>query len=256
MYSKTRVIPVLCLSDGGLVKTVKFKDPSYVGDPINIVRIFNEKDVDEIVLLDIAASKNNNTPDYSLLADIASEAFMPLAYGGNVTSLNTASKILRLGYEKIVLSSLFAREDGYKICEAMANEFGSSSVVASLDLKKNFFGKTILTTHSGSNKIKIPVFEHLQKLVDAGVGELMINNIDKDGTRSGYDFELLSDIVTRVRLPVIACGGANDMSDFVVAVNKTGVSAVAAGSAFVYVGPHRAVLPNYPDRTIIYENLP
>lgn len=256
MYSKTRVIPVLCLSGGGLVKTVKFKNPSYVGDPINIVRIFNEKDVDEIVLLDIVASKNRANPDLSILADIASEAFMPLAYGGNVKSVDTASRILRLGYEKIVVNSLFAQEDGYKLCETMVNEFGGSSVVASLDVKKNIFGKTVLTTHSGSNKLKISILDHLKNLTDAGVGEILINNIDKDGTRSGYDLQLLKEVVDKVRVPVIACGGANDMVDFETAVKQAGVSAVASGSAFIYVGPHRAVLPNYPDRQDIFQNLP
>lgn len=252
--NKTRVIPVLLLRGRGLVKTVKFKDPKYVGDPMNSVRIFNEKEVDELVFLDITATPEGRGPDFEMLADIAGEAFMPMAYGGGITSLDQIQRIFTLGYEKVVIDTA-AYESPQLIREAVAI-YGSQSVVGCVDVRRSLLGRYELYSRSGRTHQSVGLLDHVAALEELGVGEIVVNAVDRDGTQSGYDLKLLQQVSSAVSVPVVACGGASGLDDFVAAVQQGGASAVAAGSLFVFVGPHRAVLINYPDRTELAKRLP
>lgn len=240
---KHRVIPALLLSEGGLVKTKKFKDARYVGDPINAIRIFNEKEVDELMVLDILASKNRQEPDYSLIELFAGECFMPLCYGGGVKNISQAEKIFELGVEKISLQSgVMAR--GVLVSD-IAKKFGSQSVVVSVDLKYDWLGKPKLYDSSLKKIAKKNWKDFVKEAVDRGAGELLINIVDKDGTKQGYDLAVIEEISSMVSIPVIALGGAGEIGDFKKAVNA-GAAAVAAGAMFVLHGPHDAVLITYP----------
>ncbi len=252
--NKTRVIPVLLLCGQGLVKTIKFRDPRYVGDPINAVRIFNEKEVDELVFVDIAATQTGRGPDFELLADIASEAFMPIAYGGGVTTMDQVKHIFKLGFEKVIINSAAYRNLGL-ISEAVS-VYGSQSIVGCVDIRKTMFGHYQLCSTSARVKEKISLANHLAALTRSGIGEILVNAVDRDGTMAGYDLKLLREVSSAVTVPVIACGGAGNINHFAQAVEDGGVSAVAAGSLFVFVGPYRAVLINYPERRVLAERLP
>jgi len=252
--NKTRVIPVLLLRGKGLVKTVKFKEPKYIGDPINSVRIFNEKEVDELVFLDIMATPEGRGPDFELLADIAGEAFMPMAYGGGIATLEQVQRIFALGFEKVILDTA-AYVTPTLISEAAAI-YGSQSIVGCVDVRRTFLGRYELSSHGGKNKQSVGLKEHVQTLERLGVGEIIVNVVDRDGTQSGYDLRLIRDVSTSVEVPVVACGGASSIDDFAAAVHEGGASAVAAGSLFVFVGPHRAVLINYPARSELVQRLP
>jgi cyclase len=252
--NKTRVIPVLLLSGKGLVKTVKFKNPKYIGDPINSVRIFNEKEVDELVFLDIAATLEGRAPDFDLLADISGEAFMPMAYGGGIASLDHVRKIFSLGFEKVVIDAAAYRAPNL-ISDAVAI-YGSQSIVGCVDVRRNLFGRHELYSHSGTARQSVGLLEHVARLERLGVGEILVNSMDRDGTQAGYDLILLRQVSSTVSVPVVACGGASGLDDFVAAVEQGGASAVAAGSIFVFVGPHRAVLINYPSRKELESCLP
>ena len=252
--NKTRVIPVLLLRGKGLVKTVKFKDPKYIGDPINSVRIFNEKEVDELVFLDIMATPEGRGPDFELLADIAGEAFMPMAYGGGIASLDQVQHIFALGFEKVVIDTS-AYGAPQLIRDAVAI-YGSQSIVGCVDVRRTLFGRYELHSHAGKTRQSIGLLEHVSALELLGVGEIIVNSVDRDGTQSGYDLKLLLQVSSAVSVPVVACGGASGLDDFVAAVEQGGASAVAAGSLFVFVGPHRAVLINYPDRAELARRLP
>lgn len=247
--NKTRVIPVLLLRGAGLVKTVKFKDPKYIGDPMNAIRIFNEKEVDELVFLDITASPEGRAPQFDLLKDIAGEAFMPMAYGGGVSTLEQIKKIFGLGFEKVIINTAAYRNLGL-ISEAAAI-FGSQSIVGAIDVRSGLFGGYELRSQGGRKKESAGLAEHLGALELAGAGEILVNSIDRDGTMSGYDLNLLSKVRACVKVPVVACGGASSVNDFVAAVERGHADAVAAGSMFVFVGPHRAVLINYPERSVL-----
>lgn len=250
---KTRVIPVLLLKDKGLVKTVKFAAPRYIGDPINSVRIFNEKEVDELVFLDIAATPSRRGPDFAMLDDIAGEAFMPMACGGGITSVEQIRRIMAMGFEKVILDSV-TYDDPEVVREAVAI-YGAQSVVACIDVKRRLLGGYDLYTHSATRRRKIGLAEHLADLVGYGVGEILVNAIDRDGTQSGYDLAAVKAVTARVQVPVIACGGAGSIDDFSAAV-EAGASAVAAGSLFVFKGKHRAVLISYPERAALERRLP
>jgi cyclase len=252
--NKTRVIPVLLLRGKGLVKTVKFKDAKYVGDPINTVRIFNEKEVDELVFLDITATPEGRGPDFALLEDIAGEAFMPMAYGGGITTLDQITRVFSLGFEKVIINTA-AYITPELISEAVSI-YGSQSIVGCVDVRRTLWGRYELYTHSARTRQPVGLREHLARLERLGIGELLVNSIDRDGTQSGYDLKLLREVSRAVSVPVIACGGAGSIDDFAAAVTEGGASAVAAGSLFVFVGRYRAVLINYPDRKIISEKLP
>lgn len=241
---KTRVIPCLLLKNQGLVKTVKFKDPTYVGDPINAVKIFNEKEVDELVFLDITASVERRKPNFKVIEDLASECFMPFGYGGGIRNLDEIKELLKLGVEKVVINS-YAFEDNTFIKKA-ADLCGSQSVVVSIDVKKNFFGKYEVCIYSGKKSTKMDPVEYAKKMQHFGAGEIFLNSIDRDGTMQGYDIELIKKVSEAVTIPVVACGGAWKLEHFSEAVKKGGASAVSAGSMFVFHGPHRAVLITYP----------
>ena len=252
--NKTRVIPVLLLKGEGLYKTVKFKNPRYIGDPINSVRIFNEKEVDELVFLDIDASKDKKDPNFELLKDIASEAFMPMAYGGGLSNIEQVRKIFSIGFEKIILNSVLYHD--IEIVEKIVSEFGSQSVVGCVDVKSNVFKTYNIYSINGSHKMNISLKDHIMQLAEKGVGEIFINSINRDGTMSGYDLHLIKEVANLVSVPVVACGGASSVYDFKQAVEKSNASAVAAGSMFVFMGPHKAVLINYPDRGELIDSIP
>lgn len=241
-----RVIPVLLLQNFGLYKSVKFKDHKYVGDPINAIKIFNEKEVDELVFLDIEATNKNQIPDLQMLADIASECFMPLCYGGGIKTIQEIEKILYTGVEKVSINSS-AFENPSLISEA-AKEFGSSTIVVSMDVKRTLLSGNKVFTKSGKFNTKRDPVDYAIEMEDLGAGELLINSIDADGTMTGYDINLVSKITGSVGVPVIACGGAGSINDMQEVVHQANASAVAAGSFFVFQGKHRAVLITYPTK--------
>jgi cyclase len=244
---RTRVIPCLLLRGHGLVKTKRFKDSVYVGDPVNAVRIFSEKEVDELVLLDIDASREGREPNYELIAEIAGECFMPVAYGGGVRTLEQVRKLIRSGVEKVVVNS--AAYASTEVIRAAADVFGSQAVVGAVDVKKPLFGGWKPMAKSGTVDAGVALDAHVQALVKAGAGELFINSIDRDGMMGGFDLELIRGVSSAVDVPVIACGGAGSVDHLREAVQRGGASAVAAGSLFVFHGKHRAVLISYPSAT-------
>ena len=240
---KTRVIPVLLMKNAGLYKGVKFKNHKYVGDPINTVKIFNDKEVDELVIFDIEASKLNKPINFELLENIASEAFMPIAYGGGIKTLDDAQKLFSLGIEKVVLNT--SAIENFDLIKKLVESYGSQSVVFCLDIKKSFFGKYEAYSYSGSKKVKMLPAELAKKMQDLGIGELIINSIDNDGVMQGYDLAIIKEIANQLTIPVIACGGAGYLEDFNKA-KEVGAHGCAAGSMFVYNGIHKAVLISYP----------
>jgi len=239
-----RVMPCLLLRGWGLVKTVKFKNPTYVGDPINTVRIYNEKEVDELIFLDITATPRRSDPPYQVISEIASECFMPFAYGGGIRSLDQMKNIFELGVEKVAVNS-YAAENPAFVTQA-AKAFGSQSIIVSIDARKTLFGHYRVCTHGGTKELKVDIADYAKAMEAAGAGEILLTSIDRDGTFEGYDVELIRRVTSRVSIPVIACGGAGKVEDFAEAVTEGGASAVAAGSMVVYQGPHRAVLINFP----------
>jgi cyclase len=250
---RVRVIPVLLLDGAGLVKGERFKNHTYVGDPINTLKLFNDKEVDEIVVLDISATNKKRTPNYELISEIASEVFMPLAYGGGITNIDQIKKILSLGVEKIVLNSSAHSSPG--LIREAAQNFGSQSVIVSVDVKKNFFGKYEVWTHSGKiNTGQDPII-FAKKAEELGAGEIYFQNIEKEGANSGYDLLFLHKLAESVKIPVIAGAGAASSEDFLKAIREGGASAVSAGRMFIFVGPHKAVLVNYPSQDDLKRNL-
>lgn len=241
-----RVIPVLLLRGAGLVKTTKFKDAKYVGDPINAVRIFNEKEVDELVFLDIEATINSSPPNLEMLRNITSECFMPFCYGGGIRDLSTIEAILKAGVEKITLNTALS-ENSEMVREA-ARIHGSSTIVASIDFKRKLFGKTEACVRAGKQGTGFSPVDFAKKAEDLGVGEILLNSIDRDGAMKGYDLDVCREVAEAVQVPVIACGGASSLDDFHSAIHKSHASAVAAGAFFVFHGKHRAVLITYPEQ--------
>ena len=240
---RVRIIPVLLLHKGNLVKSVKFKDYKYVGDPINAVRIFNDKEVNELVLIDIDASREKRTPDIKHITNIASEAFMPVAYGGGISNSNQVKEIFYNGVEKVIFNTAALEQPA--LITATANQFGSSSTVVSIDVKKTLLGGYKVYAANGQKNIGIDPVNFAKEMENAGAGEIFINSIDADGTMLGYDLAIVKKIADAVNVPVIACGGAGSMDHFRQAV-QAGASAVAAGSFFVFHGRHKAVLITYP----------
>jgi cyclase len=240
---KNRVIPSLLLKNGGLVKTVKFKSPTYVGDPINAIRIFNEKEVDELMVLDISASIEQKDPDYSLIEQFASECFMPLTYGGGIKTIEQASTLFSLGIEKICVQS--AALENPSFISRLAEKFGQQSIMVSIDIKKNWHGSFYLYTATKRKMGNRNWLEELESLVKAGAGEVILNSVDRDGTLAGPDLKNIAIASSLVDVPLIAVGGIGSLNDIKLAVSA-GASAVAAGSFFIYHGPHRAVLITYP----------
>jgi cyclase len=242
---KPRVIPVLLLRNQGLVKTIKFDKHVYVGDPINAIKIFNEKEVDELIFLDIDASKNGTAPNYSMISQIATECFMPVCYGGGIKDIEMIRKILKLGIEKIAINTSALKS--LEFVKNAVDTFGSSTIVVSIDVKKSLLGKHQIFDHKNKKTINTDLFEYINEIEQCGVGELLINSVDKDGTMTCYDISLIENITKQVKIPVIACGGASSFSDFKTAINIAKASAVGAGSIFVFHGKHKAVLITYPN---------
>jgi cyclase len=240
---RPRVIPVLLLRQKGLVKTVKFKNSRYIGDPINALRLYNDMEVDELILLDIDASKERRGPAYEDLVEYGSEAFMPMSYGGGVKTVEQISRVLASGFEKVVLNS--TTFDGYNFVEEAASKFGSQAVVAAVDVKKNLFGRYRVFNPLTSKTEKVSLSDHLDRLVTAGAGEIFLNSVDRDGTMQGYDEALISLAGQGLDVPLVVCGGAGSITDFPPAL-EAGADACAAGSLFVFQSKSRGVLINYP----------
>jgi cyclase len=249
----TRVIPCLLLRGAGLVKTTCFKDPKYVGDPINAIKIFNDKEVDELVLLDITATRERRGPSFSTIEEVASECFMPLAYGGGLTTVDEARRVLKLGVEKVVFNTATWRTP--EVVRDAAREFGSQAVVASIDVRRKIFGRHEVFVEGGARGTGIDPVDYARRMEDAGCGEIFLTSIDRDGTMKGYELDLIASVTARVSIPVIAAGGAGATADFGAAVREGGAAAVAAGAMFVFHGPHRAVLITYPGRAELEEVL-
>jgi cyclase len=243
---RTRVIPTLLLRDEALVKTIKYKKYGYIGDPANTVRIFNELEVDELVFLDILASKNKQEIKFDTLQDIANEAFMPLAYGGGIRTFEDAKRIFTIGFEKLIINS-YAFENPKFISE-LANHFGNQSVIGSVDVKKDLFGKYKVFTHSATKNTKLNPVDWAIQLEKLGAGELLITSVDNEGTWQGYDYELIKQITDKVNIPVIANGGAGNLEHIETVVKQSKASAVAVGSMIVYQKKGYGVLVNFPDK--------
>lgn len=250
---RIRVIPVLLIQNGGLVKSIRFKKHKYVGDPVNAVKIFNDKEVDEIAVLDISVSKEKRAPDIRKISEFASEAFMPMAYGGGITTLDQIKRILFEGVEKVVLNTIALQKPD--IISEAARQFGSQSIMVSIDVKKSLFGKYQVMANCGMKNTGLHPVEFAKRMEDAGAGEIFLTSVDRDGTYEGYDIELIRQVSEEVGIPVIACGGAASIADFYPAVNEGKSSAVAAGSLFVFQGLHRAVLINYPSQQELKKEL-
>jgi len=239
---KPRIIPVLLMKNRGFYKGIKFKDHKYVGDPINTVRIFNDKEADEITILDIEASRLNKSIDFDYLKEVVSEAFMPVGYGGGIKTVEDAKRLFTIGIEKVVLNTNAVLN--FDLVKSLADKFGSQSVVFSLDVKRTLLGQRVLIK-SGTEKTKYEPLELALIMQELGVGEILLNDIDRDGTFEGYDLELIKSISSKLSVPLIACGGARNLDDFRLAI-QAGASACAAGSMFVFHMPHRAVVISYP----------
>lgn len=250
---KNRVIPCLQLIDESLVKTVKFTNHTYIGDPVNTVRIFNELEVDELCFLDIRASVQYRKPNIELLHQIADECFMPLAYGGGINSFNTAKEILSIGFEKVIINTAAYKTPG--LVAEIAGHFGTQAVIGSIDVKKNIWGKWQVYINDGTEKIHNDPVEWAQALEQKGVGELLVTSIDREGTWQGYDLDIISKISRAVTVPVIANGGAGTIADLGEAIHTAGASAVAVGSMVVFQKKGMGVLVNFPEKTILEETV-
>ncbi|HCT63598.1 MAG TPA: imidazole glycerol phosphate synthase subunit HisF [Erysipelotrichaceae bacterium] len=244
MYQRPRIIPCLTIQDNDLVKTTQFKNPRYIGDPVNSVKIFNDKGVDELCILDINASKQNKEPNYQLLQEIANEAFMPLSYGGGLKTLDQVKRIIKMGYEKVVFNTSFIIDS--QLIKDTVNFLGSSGVVISIDVKKNMFGKYVVYINDGSQEVKMSLIDVIKLVEDLDAGEIIINSITNDGMMEGYDLSLIKLVSESVSVPVIAIGGAKDVSDLKKAI-ENGAHAVAASSMFIYYGKQKAVLITVPE---------
>lgn len=233
-----RIIPVLLLHNEGLVKTKQFAEPIYLGDPLNAINIFNDKEVDELIFLDIDASKNGKEINFELISDIASECFMPLAYGGGIKNIEEIEKLFYIGIEKVIINNSLKNKS---LIKESVRRFGSQSIVASVDIKNG-----AIYSYLEQKELSIGVDEYILKLEALNVGEIFINNITNDGMMQGYDIKLMKHLTAITEIPMIACGGAGNINDLKKIIQKTNVSAVAAGSLFVFVGVHKAVLITYP----------
>lgn len=240
---QSRVIPCLLVSGNGLVKTRQFKDPVYIGDPVNAVRIFSDKEADEIVILDIDATREVREPNFELIAEMAGEAFMPVAYGGGIRNIEQIRRLIRSGVEKVVINTLAT--ESTDIIKAAADIFGSQAIVGAVDVRRKLFGSYAVVAKGATVETRLNLQHHIEMMVHAGIGELFINDVDRDGAMGGYDLKLVK-AVSQSPVPVIVCGGAGNIEHLREAVHEGGASAVAAGSMFVFHGKHRAVLISYP----------
>jgi len=249
---RIRVIPVLLINNRRLVKTVQFKNEVYIGDPVNALKIFNDKCVDEILILDISRKPKYARPDFDYIRQLAGECFMPMAYGGGIADFNQAEQIFQCGVEKVVLNSSITKSP--KLISDISFKYGAQSVVASIDIKKNWLGKEFPFIMNGTKRINADVVEYARNAVKSGAGEVFINFIDRDGMFSGYDLKLINRIAEQLSVPLVACGGAESVNDFYKAAVQ-GASAVAAGSMFVFKSKQRGILINYPDEKTLMNDL-
>jgi cyclase len=238
-----RVIPTLLLNGKGLVKGSQFKNHKYVGDPINAVKIFNDKEVDELVFLDITATREERSPNLELLKDIASQAFMPFGYGGGITEVKDIEPLFRIGVEKAIINT--AAWFDISLIKQASSLAGSQGIIASIDVKKNVLGKHQVFVQSGTLNTRQDPVEYAKRIEDAGAGEIILTSIDREGAGQGYDLDLIHKVALAVSIPIVVSGGAGSLLDFKNAV-ESGASAVAAGDMFVFHGKHKAVLITYP----------
>lgn len=253
---RPRIIPSLLVHDNGLVKTVNFKNAKYVGDPINAVKIFNEKEVDELAIFDIDATVTGKEPDYQLIEKLANQSRMPLCYGGGVKTVEQAQRIFGLGIEKIALSSSVIQSP--ELIAEIASKVGNQSVVVVLDIKKKLLGGYEIYTHNGKKSTGINPLKFVELAEKRGAGEIIINSIDQDGVMKGFDIALIDKVREKTTLPLTVLGGAGSLDDIGKVIKKHGIIGVAAGSLFVFKGVYKAVLINYPNRTekdeLIFKN--
>jgi imidazole glycerol-phosphate synthase subunit HisF len=245
---RIRIIPALLLMDDGLYKTVKFKSPKYVGDPINTVRIFNEKGADEIVLLDIGIPRGKAGINFKKIGEIAGEAFMPMGYGGGIRTFDDARRVFDAGFEKVIINSAVAENPA--LIGEIAKVYGSQSAVVSVDVRTGWTGGYKVYVSGGSKNTGRSPVDYAKDMENAGAGEVILNSIDRDGTWEGYDTKLIRMVSEAVTVPVVACGGASGMDDFKKAVSEGGASAVAAGSMFVYQRKGMGVLISFPSQSL------
>ncbi len=243
---RTRVIPCLQLIGDSLVKTVKFANPAYIGDPVNTVRIFNELEVDELCLLGIRNTLNKQPPHFALLQQIANECFMPLSYGGGIDSFETAQKIFSIGFEKIILNTAAYRQP--QLIEQIASHFGSQAVIVSVDVKKNMWGRHHVFINNGTEKIDADAVNWVQQLEAQGAGEILLTSIDREGTWNGYDIDITAKIADAISVPVIANGGAGSIAHIAEVVKNGHASAAAVSSMVMYQKKGMGVLVNFPDK--------
>lgn len=252
MY-RARVIPCLLLSGEKLVKTIRFKQPTYVGDPINAVKIFNDREVDELAVLDITATRRRHDPPFEHLRAIAGECFMPLSYGGGIRTIEQARRLFSIGIEKVVINT--AAVENPSLLTAVADEYGSQAVIASIDVKNDWLGRRRVFTRAASHNTGLSPRQHAEAVVARGAGEILLTSVDRDGTMNGYDVEMIREVSAAVPVPLVACGGAGALAHLGEAI-AAGASAVAAGSLFVFTGSRRAVLINYPSAADLKAALP
>jgi len=252
---RPRIIPVLTLKGKGLVKTIKFdkRRARYLGDPINAVHIFNDLEADELIFLDITATIEGRCISSELVKSIGEEAYMPFAVGGGITNINQIHQLISAGAEKVIINTSCVKSP--ELISEASRQFGNQSIVAAIDFKKAIFGKLRIYINDGSTQVNTDIEQHIRILEESGAGELFINSIDRDGMMSGYDLELVKYISDLVKIPVIACGGAGDLSDLAKVTRQAKASAAAAGSMFVYHGSRNAVLINYPDKQELIQTL-
>lgn len=242
---RPRIVPCLLVHEGGLVKTVQFSKPTYVGDPINAVRIFNEKEADELVVLDIDATRLGREPDYAMIANLANECRMPLCYGGGVTRADQAKRIISLGVEKVAVSAAALANPA--LVPQMADAIGRQSVAVVLDVRKKRLGMGLeVRTHNGTQAVKGDPLALAAQFAQAGAGEIVVNSIDRDGVMKGYDLALAKQLRSKVDVPISILGGAGSLDNISELIREVGVVGAVAGSLFVFKGQYRAVLINYP----------
>jgi cyclase len=244
---RTRIIPALLLRNESLVKTARFGKFTYVGDPCNTVRIFNELEVDELLFLDITATREGRSPNLKVLADIANECFMPLGYGGGIRSLENAKAVFDIGFEKIIINS--AAIENPELVTQIAKVYGSQAVIVSIDVKKNFWGRGIVWGESGRHRTQLEPVAWSKEMESRGAGEIFLTSIDREGTWQGFDVDLVRGVSASVGIPVIAHGGAGTIADIAEVVVQAGASAVALGSMVVFQKKNMGVLVNFPDKT-------
>lgn len=248
---RPRVIPVLLLKDKGLVKSIKFQSHNYIGDPINAVKIFNDLKADELVFLDINATKENRLVSLDFVKKVGEEAHMPFAVGGGIKSLEDIRNILKSGAEKVIICS--AAVNNPKFIKEASYNFGSSTISVCLDYRNSFLRKGAIYTNSGAKKSKYALLEFSQIVQENGAGEVILQSISRDGTMDGYDFDFIKKIATNLEIPVVALGGAGKLNDLKLAFRESKASALAAGSLFVYQSKLRGVLINYPEKSELEE---